>query len=201
LEEATRTSQYLDSIKPFQRRKDGREAYKAMVAQYAGNDNWEAEIKKAMAILHSREWKGTQQFTLEKFVSQHRNAFVTLQACAEHVPYQLPNAHSRVGFILDAIKSDDAGLQAAMANILDDTGVDGKRGDFEAAVAYLLPKDPVVKRNQLDSKRSASEISDATAEVSDFGSKPGIGKTGVHLRYHEGAEYRKLKRKKRERLC
>ena len=32
-----------------------------------------------------------------------------------------------------------------MANVVDDTGLDGKRGEFEAAVAYLLPKDPVVK--------------------------------------------------------
>jgi hypothetical protein len=27
-----------------------------------------------------------------------------MQACAEHVQYQLPNEHSRVGFLLDAIQ-------------------------------------------------------------------------------------------------
>jgi hypothetical protein len=54
-------------------------------------------------------------------VALHRNAYVSLQACAEHVQYQLPNEHSRVGYVIDAIESDDAPLQAAMANILDDT--------------------------------------------------------------------------------
>jgi hypothetical protein len=200
LEEATRSTSYIDSIKPFQRRKDGRGAYLAMVAQYAGTDKWEAEIKKANAVLLTRRWKGTQNFTLEKFVSQHRNSYVTLQACAEHVEYQLPNAHSRVGYILDAIDSDDAPLQAAMANINDDTGPNGKRGDFEAAVAYLLPKDPVVKRKQDSSKRSVGEISDTTADVSGFGTKEGIGKTGVHLRYHKNAEYNNLTKPQQQEL-
>jgi hypothetical protein len=159
LEEATRGTQYTDSIKPYQRRKDGRGAFRTLVAQFAGNDKWEATIKSATALLHTRRWKGSQNFALEKFVALHRNAFVSLQACAEHVEYQLPNAHSRVGYILDAIESDDAGLQAAMANIQDDTGDNGKRGDFEAAVAYMLPKDPVVKRKHQDGKRASGEIS------------------------------------------
>ena len=200
LEESTRGTPYVDSIKPFQRRKDGRGAFLAMVAQYAGTDKWEAEIKKATAILFTRKWKGNQNFALEKFVSQHRNAYVTLQACAEHVEYQLPNAHSRVGYVLDAIESDDAPLQAAMANINDDTGPNGKRGDFEAAVAYLLPKDPVIRRKQDANKRPAGEISDTTADVSGFGTKDSIGKTGVHLRYYKNAEYNDLTKPQQQEL-
>ena len=176
----------------------------ALVSQFAGNDKWEAEIKKCNAIMMIRKWKGSQNFTLEKFVSLHRNAYVTLQACAEHVEIQLPNEHSRVTYVLDAIESDDAGLQAAIANINGDTGVNGKRGDFEAAVAYMLPKDPVVKRKQQQqdsSKRGAGDISDVkgTAEVADF-SKSSIGKTGVHLRYHTGEEYSKLSKAQQDEL-
>ena len=207
LEEATRSTPYADSIKSFQRGKNGRGAFLAMVAQYAGKDKWEAEIKKATAVLHTRKWKASQNFTLEKFVGLHRNAFVTLTVCAEHVEYQLPNAYSRVGFVLDAIESDDAGLQAAMANIMDDTGINGKRGDFEAAVAYLLPKDPVVKKRNLShengGKRASADISDVSsgkAEVADFGSKPGIGKTGVHLRYHQTADYKLLSKPQQDEL-
>ena len=40
-----------------------------------------------------------------------------MQACTEHVEYQLPNEHSRVGFLLEAIKNSDPGLQAAMASV------------------------------------------------------------------------------------
>jgi hypothetical protein len=170
-------------------------------AQYAGKDKWEAEIKRATATILTRKWKGSSSLPLEKFIALHRNAYVSLQACTEYVEYQLPNAHSRVGYVLDAIETDDAGLQAAMANVADDTGPNGKRGDFEAAAAYLLPKDPVIKRKQQEGgKRAVGEISDATAEVSDFGSKSGIGKTGVHLRYHNGAEYAKLTKEQRSEL-
>ena len=46
LEEATRSTSYAASIKPFQRRKNGRGALQALTNQYAGNDKWEAEIRK-----------------------------------------------------------------------------------------------------------------------------------------------------------
>ena len=42
LEEATHEKQYAASIKPFQRKKDVRGAWNAIVSQYAGLDKWEA---------------------------------------------------------------------------------------------------------------------------------------------------------------
>ena len=104
LEEATRSTQYAASIKPFQRRKDGRGAWFALIGQYAGQDKWEAEIKKQEQLLHTCKWKGQSNYSLEQFVSSHRNAFVLITACAEHVQYQLPNEHSRVGLLLDGIR-------------------------------------------------------------------------------------------------
>ena len=201
LEEATRSTQYAASIKPFQRRKDGRGAWMALIGQYAGQDKWEAEIKKQEQLLHTRKWKGQSSYSLEQFVSSHRNAFVSMTACAEHVQYQLPNEHSRVGLLLDGIECSDAGLQAAMASVRTDDGPDGKRNDFEAAASHLLPYDPVAKR-RLASKRSNPQIS-AVQEAEDSGEsatvssattprKKSIGKTGVHLRYHKYSEYKKL---------
>ena len=72
--------------------------------------------------------------------------------------------------------------------------------DYEAAVAYLLPKDPVVKRKHQEGKRTSGEISDTKAEVADFGSKPGIGKTGVHLRYHNKVDYKNLNKEQQDEL-
>ena len=197
LEEATRTTQYAASIKPFQRGKDGRGAWLALRNQYAGRDKWESEIKKQENLLHTRKWKGQSNFSLEAFISQHRNAFVSMQACAEHVQYQLPNEHSRVGFLLDAIENSDAGLQAAMASIRTDDGPDGKRNNFEDAASYLLPYDPVAKKRSAGTKRGAAYISGVTEdEDGDVGAakshKLSIGKTGVHLRYHKPDEYFKL---------
>ena len=54
LEEATRGTSYAASIKPFQRGKDGRGAWKALTSQYAGKDKWEAEIKCQEQLLHTR---------------------------------------------------------------------------------------------------------------------------------------------------
>ena len=148
LEEATRGTPYAASIKPFHRGKDGRGAWKALTSQYAGQDKWETEIKHQEQLLHTRGWKGQSNFSLENFISQYRNALVSMQASAEHVQYQLPNEHSRVGFLLEAIQCSDPGIQAAMASIKTGNGPEGIRNNFEATVAHLLPYDPVaIKRS------------------------------------------------------
>ena len=71
-----------------------------------------------------------------------------MSACAEHIQYQLPNEHSRVGFLIDAIQCADAGLQAAMASVKTDNGPNGLRNNFERAVSHLLPYDPASYRYQ-----------------------------------------------------
>ena len=139
LEETTRGTTYAASIKRFQRGKDGRGAWKALTCQYAGKDKWEAEIKHQEQLLHTRIWKGQSNFSLENFISQHRNAYVSMQASTEHVQYQLPNEHSRVGFLLEVIQCSDPGLQAAMASIKTDNSLEGMRNNFEATAAHLLP--------------------------------------------------------------
>ena len=65
LEEATSGTSYAASIKPFQRGKDGREAWKALTSQYAGQDKWEAETKCQEQLLHTRVWKGQSKFHLK----------------------------------------------------------------------------------------------------------------------------------------
>ena len=69
-----------------------------------------------------------------------------MQASAEHVQYQLPNEHSRFGFLLEEIQCSDPGLQAAMASLKSDDGLEGTRSNFEATAAHLLPYDPVAKK-------------------------------------------------------
>jgi hypothetical protein len=131
LEEATRTTPYAASIKPFQRAKDGRGAFQALTNQYAGQDKWEHELKKQDDLLHTREWKGQSNYTLERFIQQHRTAFVSMQSCAQYVEYQLPTEHTRVGYLLAGIQCNDAGLQAAMASVkLDTAPITGKRNNL-----------------------------------------------------------------------
>ena len=98
-EEATHSTSYAASIKPFQRTKNGHGALLALTNPYAGNDKWEAEIRKQDDLLHTRVWKGQSNFPLEGFIAQHRNAFVSMQQCAEHIAYQLPKKLTRVGYL------------------------------------------------------------------------------------------------------
>ena len=206
LEEATRGSSYAASIKPFQRHRDGEAAWKALTSQYAGKDKWDAEIKKPEQLLHTCIWIGQSNFSLEHFISQHRNAYVSMSACAEHIKYQLPNKDSRVGFPIDAIQCADAGLQAAMASVKTNNGPNGLRNNFEKAISHLLPYDPVAKKRATGIKRGSALISLTEAHdgsnvtIAANDSKPSIRKTGVHLRYHKHHEYMKITHEQRREL-
>jgi hypothetical protein len=198
LEEATRGTAYAPTIKPFQRAKNGRGAWNSLITQYAGDDKWQAELTKQDELLHNRQWKGQSNFSLEKFIAQHRNAYVTMRQSAEHVTFQLPNERTRVTYLLDAIQNSDPGLQAAMAQVRTDTDPNtGRMNDFEATASYLLPYDPVSKKRAAGVKRGMSDISSATgveAEISSFKSsaKVTIGKSGVEFRFYKGPEYLQL---------
>lgn len=206
LETATRGTQYAAAIAPHQRRKNGRAAYLALIGQFAGVDKWEAELKAKESILHTWKWKGQSGYRLELFAAQHRAAYVSMVQCAEHVEYQLPNGHSRVGYLLSAIENSDPELQAAMAMIRADP--EGMRTDFEAAVAHLLPRCPVARRKAANRRPSAmvaaigqGDDEPPAATVAAFGGKVGKGpKTGVQLRYHTKAEYSKLSKDERTEL-
>ena len=206
LEEATRGTSYAASIKPFQRSKDGRGAFDAIINQFAGEDKWESEIKTKEELIHGIKWKGQSNYSLERHCAQHRNAYVSLVACAEHIAYQLPNEHSRVGYLLESIQNNDPGLQAAMANVRSSKGPGGMRSDFELMVAHILPYCPVRKKHTAGTKRGVGDISEVNADkqegnVSSFGTKSGRGtKTGVHLRYHKHSEYQKLSEDEKSEL-
>ena len=99
-----------------------------------------------------------------------------MQASAEHVQDQLPNEHSRVGFLLEPIQCSDPGLQAAMVSIKTDYDPEGMRNNFEVTAAHLLPYDPVAKKKPSGYKRSSTQIS-SLMEVSDATTKKlSIGK-------------------------
>jgi hypothetical protein len=207
LQEATRSITYAPTIKPFQCAKNGKGAWNSLITQYAGDDKWQAELTKQDELLHNRQWRGQSTFSLEKFIAQHRNAYVTMRQSAEHVPFQLPNERTRVTFLLDAIQNSDTGLQAAMAQqVRTDTDPNtGRMNDFEATASYLLPYDPVSKKHAAGVKRGMLDISSTTgveAEISSFKSSAKIssGKSGVGFRFYKSPEYQLLLPDKKKEL-
>jgi hypothetical protein len=185
LEEATRSTVVAATIQPHKRRRDGRGAWLAILSQHCGNDKWESEIKTSDDFLKTKIWKGNTNHSLEKFLEQHRSAYITLQSCAEHLDYQLPNDRTRVTYLMDAIKCTDPGVIAAMSHIRLDDGANGMRNNFEMAVTFLLPTDPIIKKKASGDKRPAADIS--SVEI-----KKGTGNTGVELRYYDHADYMRL---------
>ena len=118
-----------------------------------------------------------------------------MQQCAEHVDFQLPNEHTRVGYLIESIENSDALLQAALALVQNDTAPTGKRNDFEAAAAFLLPHDPVAKK-RASAKRTHAEVS----AIDGSSIRSGKGKSGVEFRYHTKQEYKKLSTEQRNEL-
>ena len=172
-----------------------RGAFFALKTQHAGVEKYEEQIRKYEQIIHNDKWKSQSNYPLEKHVAKHRLAYVQMETASQHVTYQLPNEHSRVGYLLESMITSDSGLSAAMASINQDKGEDGMRNNFETAVSHLIPYDPVAKnREKTRSGRGGAEIGsmEYDANISAFGAKVGIGKTGVHLRYYQDPEFKAL---------
>ena len=195
IEVATRGTKYQASIIPFRRTKNGRGAYKALLAQHAGPSVWDKLIKEEESFMKNRKWTGGTNVTLEKHLEMHRSAFINLSQAADHILYQLPNHRTRVTYLIDSIDCKDAEIQAALAQIrIDDPGM---RDTFETAAAFLLPADPVAKRTK-EAKRTIADISQATLGTTPL--KSGTGQSGVEFRFYKQGEFSKLNEGQREEL-
>ena len=100
---------------------------------------------------------------------------------------------------MENIQVDDSNVKAALSSIrMDDTPA-GRRNNFEAAVAFLLPTDPVAKKGK--GKRPSAKTSAASGNPKQIGTlKPGRGSTGVEFRYYEPKEFRKLTKEQKDEL-
>lgn len=194
IESATRGTSYAATIAPFKRTRNGRAAFMAIKGQHAGPAMWDKEVRKCQDLLLNRKFTGGTTFPLEKFLSQHRAAYVSLQRCAENVPVELPNERTRVKYLIDNIEVNDSDVKAAIAAIKMDDREGGLRSDFERSVALLLPVDPVAKRQK--GKRTAAEISTTNGKVKTSRG----GKTGVELRYYTPKEFAKLSEEEKTEL-
>ena len=187
LEQATRGTIYAMTIKPYARKKNGRDAYLTLLSSHAGKDKWEQTQLERMKFLSNNKWNG-KQYSLETFTGYHRSAYIQLQEAAEHVNFQLPTEHSRVGYLINNIENPDPDLRAALAQIRIDTN--GMRDNFDLAVEALLPVDPYLKHNK--GKKKGAQVSALKGQQDS--------KTGVDLRWHTKAEYKKLTREQRMEL-
>jgi hypothetical protein len=74
-------------------------------------------------------------------MGRHRQAFITLTECAEHLPVNVPNECSRVTHLMESIQSTDPTILAALAAVRQDET--DKRVNFESSFAYQVVVCPV----------------------------------------------------------
>ena len=120
-----------------------------------------------------------------------------MQAADDHVTYQIPNDHIRVGYLLTEIKCSEAVLKSMMASIKTDQAPGGLCNNVKASASQMLPYEPVQKKRTDYPKNKRdyvkiSELTDEEVEVYAFGNKNGVVKTGVHLWYHDAKNYNDL---------
>ena len=191
IEKASRGTSVESTVKAFSRRKDGRGAYLALIANHAGDTKYRAIHKKRMTLLQGTKWNG-RSYPLETHVSNHRQAVDDLKDCSTHITVAVPDPAQRVEYLIDSISCNDTALQAAIGLVRANTN--NMRNDFEAAASALIEVDPYRKsqRNGTGNGRGA-QIS-----AIDFGA--GRGSTGVDLRWHPKKEFRNLSDEQRDEL-
>ena len=80
-----------------------------------------------------------------------------MQEAAEHITFQLPTEHTRIGYLINNIQNNDPDIRAAIASIC--INVNGIRENFETTVAFLLPVGPYLKqRNKSDKNSRISDV-------------------------------------------
>ncbi len=199
IEQAARNSSYISTVKTFDRKKDGRGAWKALIQAHISEDKWENICKENNKWLITSKWNG-KKFALESFIGTHRMKYEQMKEASSNVQFQLPNEHTRVGYLLDAIETDSPQLHAAMAKIDRDPVV---RSDFELSAAMLIPKDPFAKNEATKQKSVTFNIScvDGDEGASKTVSKNGRGsKTGVDLCWHSPEEFKQLSHAEKSEL-
>ena len=109
--------QYVSTIVPFKRRHDGRGALRALKAPFVGSVYWDKQVKLLTGILTIPMWMGTSTHTLYAFLAKHWLSYHQPARFVENDSVKIPNAHTRVRYLLSNIKCTDKGVAAALAGI------------------------------------------------------------------------------------
>ena len=174
----------------FSRNKDGRAAFRALIANHAGDTKYRAISKKRMNLLQNIKWNG-RSYPLESHVSNHRQAVDDLNECALHITVRVPDDTQRVEYLIDSINCTDNTLQATIGLIRANTN--NMHQDFEAAASALIEVDPYRR-----SQKNPTTNRQANVSAIDFGA--GRGSTGVDLRWHPRKEFKKLSDDQKDEL-
>ena len=98
------------TVKAFTRKKDGRGAYFAVMANHAGDTKYRAIHKRSMNLL-------------ETHVSKHRQAVDDISECSNHITVVVPDESQRVEYLVDSINCSDTTLQVTLGLVRANTRI------------------------------------------------------------------------------
>lgn len=175
----------MSSIRPHQKRGDGRAALAAVVLHNMGNTKWDDMVEKAMAKITKAVWNGRNaRYSLIKHIGDHRAAFNDIVKAADNIEYAVMNERTRVTYLLDSIQCNHQQLVAAKTAILSD---EAKRTNFELAADFLLLNAKSFKSNQSETSYNISAVTQGKSN-------------DVELRYYKKKEYAKLSKEQKDKL-
>ena len=189
LEKACRGTSVESTVKSFSRRQDGRGAYLALIDHHAGESKYRTIMKKRMNLLQNIKWNG-RNYSLEKHVSNHRQAVDDLNDCSNHITVSTPDQSQQVEYLIDSINCADSTLQASIGLIR--SNVNNMREDFELAANALIEVDPY--------RRSQRQPTKTNAQISAVDFSGGRGDSGVDLRWHTPIEFKTLNQEQKDEL-
>ena len=192
-------SGYISSIQPFSRRKNGRDAYNALVLHNLGSAKWDKVAEDADRRLTKVEWNGkSQRFTLLKHLTSHRNAHNDLVRSSRFIDYQVPSESQRVKRLFTSIKCTDSRVESVRVQVLSDPT--GLGNNFERCADLLLlarPSNPNANNPNPNPNHRISALSGKKRNQGKIASK---GKTGVELTYYRKSDYDKLNKAQKHEL-
>ena len=74
-----------------------------MMSSHTGPKKWEALMKEKTNFISNVKWN-SHNYTLENFTGLHRSCYINLEEARQHIDFQLPTEHTRVGYLIDNIQ-------------------------------------------------------------------------------------------------
>jgi hypothetical protein len=162
-------------------------------------------VKEAKHTLSNKVWSCNTPTTLAQHMGMHRQAWITLTECAEHIPVDVQNDRARVTYLMDSLKTVDPTVLATIAAVRQDEA--DKRVNFETTFAYLVPVCPVTAKT---AKKTGKVAFNASVSGTSFKTQGGLGggnanprkgSRGVALCYHCHKEFHALNKEQKDELC
>ena len=106
----------------------------------------EWKIKYCLGFFSGNNWDGSTNITLERHISNCRQAYINFESDDNKIDYQLSNELAKVqNLINSAYDCQNLKVCAAISDI-SNVGC-GMSTDFEKSSAFLLPTDSVAKQS------------------------------------------------------